>query len=403
LADAEFLSESIIVYAGDDGITAYDAEKSKTLWQGRIATNIAVSGDGAVIAAVYKNENEAILYSHDGRELCEIDFGAKTMRVPADDSFINPRDTLFALNGDGRKLAVSFSDGSFSVFDIATGAETVLLPPSNAGWFAGGFFGKTLLVSTVQKELYSADFYVYDMPGGDILARYSSDSSHFTPYIGASGVYVAFEDQVMSVDTEDGSVSHIASAGGRVETFAKRGDTLLLCETGGPYRFIGETGGISAFQSAYPCHFADVGEGYALTGSLDSPVIRILKCIDGSGEAVLAYERAYRFSEAKLNAATGRAVFYSYTGLRLCDMAGNIVAEASFPNPFEVLDTRYDKQSGNVAALYESALLLYSGNDGSLLVERRGKPGAKSVFYTSFGVSVLEKSGAVTLYGLTDG
>jgi hypothetical protein len=95
--------------------------------------------------------------------------------------------------------------------------------------------------------------------------------------------------------------------------------------------------------------------------------------------------------------------FYSYTGLRLCDLRGNIVAEVDFPEPLAVKDRQYDAQSGNVAVLYEDALRLYSGFDGSLLLERRGKPGVTSVFYTEFGVSVLAADGAATLYDLASG
>jgi hypothetical protein len=117
----------------------------------------------------------------------------------------------------------------------------------------------------------------------------------------------------------------------------------------------------------------------------------------------LEYDPAYRFSEAKINPATDRVVFYSYTGMRLCDLPGNVVAETAFPDPFSVKDTQYDKESGNVAVLYEDRLRLYSGIDASLLVEKQGKPGVKSVFYTPFGVSVLDANGTVALYDLASG
>ncbi|MDR2615046.1 MAG: TIR domain-containing protein [Oscillospiraceae bacterium] len=403
LADAEFLTESVVVFAGENGLTAYDFDNGETLWQGGLATAVAVSGDGSVIAAVYKDESSAALYNADGSSSGKISFGARAMRVPADDSFLNPRDTLFALDRTGGKLAVSFADGSLSVFDAASGLETVLRQPSNAIWFAGGFFGDALVFSVVEKEPYSAAFIVYDTVSDEILARYESDSAHFTPFIGENALYVAFDDQVMAVNAATGEVSHVTSAGGRVETFSEHSGTLLLCEDESAYRFVSQTEGARIFQSSYVCHFADIGETFALTGSMDSHVIRVLKRTEGTGEILMRYDAAYSFSEAKWDPKAGRAAFYSYAGLRICDAEGNVVAQTAFPDPFDVIDTRYDRINGNLAVLYDSVFLLYSGEDASLLLEKRGKPGVKSVLYTSFGVSVLDENGVVTLYDTSSG
>jgi hypothetical protein len=89
--------------------------------------------------------------------------------------------------------------------------------------------------------------------------------------------------------------------------------------------------------------------------------------------------------------------------MRLCDLAGNIVAETAFPAPFSVIDTQYDKASGNIAVIYEDAFRLYSGLDASLILEKHGKPGSTSVIYTEFGVSVLDAQGQTVLYSLDTG
>jgi hypothetical protein len=255
-----------------------------------------------------------------------------------------------------------------------------------------------LAFAVVEREPYYSGFILCDTESGETITRYESDVSRFVPLIAADGLYVAFEDQIMAVDAETGAVSYAASAGGRVETFGKNEDTFILCESSGPYRFAGAN--MRAYQSGYACHFADISENYALTGSYDAKTVRILKRMDHSEETLSTYDPSYSFSEAKINPATDRAAFYAYTGLRLCDLRGNIVAEVGFPDPLAVKDTRYDEQSGNVAVLYEDRLRLYSGLDGALLLEKQGKPGGKSVFCAPFGVSVLEADGAVTLYDL---
>lgn len=401
LAGVEFLSGNTAVFAGENGIEAYDIAQGISLWQGRPATAISVSEDKTVIAAVFKDEGAATLYAPDGRELGRIDFAGKAMRMPTDDSFLNPCDTLFALSGDGGKLAVSFSDGSLSVFDTRTAKETALYPAGNAIYFAGGFQGNALSFSVVENEPYYSGYFAYDLNTNEKIAQYDSDSSRFLPFAGQGGLYFAYENQIMSVDSKTGAVSHIASAGGRVETFKKSGDAFIICESGGPYRFIG--GGARVYQSSYACNFADIGSRYALSGSYDSKTMRILQRTNRSGTEVLPYDSAYNFSEVKINPTQNRAVFYSYNGLRLCDLGGNIIAETAFPDPLNVLDTEYDKANGNVIVLYKNALRLYSGLDGSLMLEAQGKPGAKSVIYTDFGVSVLEAGGTAVLYDTATG
>ncbi|MDR1070597.1 MAG: TIR domain-containing protein [Gracilibacteraceae bacterium] len=409
LADVWFLSDSVVLFTGPDALTAYDIEKGATLWQGAPATKIAVSADGSLIAAVYKDSGAAALYSPEGRALGEISFRGRAMRIPADDSFIDPRDTLFALSASGGRLAVSFADGSLAVFDTATGAETPVYPRRLPGFMpeavspavhcSGGFYRETLAFAAVTTEPYYAVFLIYDAETGEEAARYESDSARFIPLAGEGGLYVAFADQIMTVDARTGEAAHAVSAGGRVETFQKNGETFLICESEGPYRFAGADS--RTYQSGYTCHFAAIGEKYALTGSYDAKTVRILRYSGDAGEALLTYDRAYRFSEAKLSADRERAVFYSYNGLRLCDWSGTVLAEQDFPDPLAVLDTQYDEASGNVAVLYQDRLLIYSGADGSLLLEVKGKTGVKSVFYTDFGVSVLGADGVVTLYDLT--
>jgi hypothetical protein len=117
----------------------------------------------------------------------------------------------------------------------------------------------------------------------------------------------------------------------------------------------------------------------------------------------MRYSNEYPFSEAKIHPGLKSAVFYSYEGLRICDLEGAVTAEAFFPDPLSVIDTQYDEVNGNVAVIYEEAFRLYSGLDGRLLIEKQGKPGVKSVVYTDFGVSVLDESGMVTLYDIADG
>ena len=406
LADALFLRNGLIVFTGEDEIQAYsvngdDRPKPFASFPGR-ATNLAVSGDELVIAAVYKDEGRAMLFSGEahaiGGVLGEVDFAGKSMRIPADDGFINPHDTLFALSADGAKLAVSFSDGSASVFDAATGHETVIYAPSGAVHFSGGFYGDTLLFSVVETEPYYSALVVYDAARGEEIGRYESNDLNFIPLADTYGLFASFDNHIMAVDAQTGDVLHAASSGARVAAFSFGGGGFLISERDGAYRFTAQGG---VFESDYVCHFTDIGSRYALTGSRDSKTVRILKKNPAVGEAIIYYDMSYRFSEAKIGPEN--IVFYSHTGMRLFDFDGNLAAETLFFDPELVRNTEYDAQSGNVAVIYDSVFRLYSGTDATLLLEARGKPGVRSVIYTEFGVSVTDEDGLVTLYDLATG
>jgi hypothetical protein len=408
LADAAFLDNDVIVFAGENGLEAYDVREGETLWTGEAATAVSVSGDGTRIAAVYGAETRALVYDTGGRVLGRVDFGGRSMRVPADDSFLNPRDAIFALDEGGGRLAVSFSDGSLSVFDTDGGAETEIYPESRATHFAGGFREDTLAFAVVEKEPYASAYFVHDMETGETLAHFSSDTSHFVPCVTDAGLYIAFEDQVLSVgaNAENGGLgaTSLFSAGGAVETLQKSGDTFMVCESAGPYRFIdAATGADATYSSDYACNFADAGARFALTGGYDSKVVRVLKRADFSETDILRYASDYEFSEAKIHKALNRAAFYSYKGLRLCDLTGELIAEVAFPEPLSVTDTQYDRVNGNIVVIYEDAFRLYSGLDASLLLEKRGKQGVKSVIYADFGVNVLDEDGTVWLYDAATG
>ena len=401
LADVLFLSDDTLVFAGEKGITAYDIALGRELWTGRPATGIAVSGDGTKIAAVYKDEGTAWLYSPDGKELGSIDFSGKKMRIPVNDSFSQTRDTLFALSRNGGRLGLSFDDGSVCIFDTQSRESTEIFPARGAIHVDGGFFDDVLAFAPVETDPYNAGFLLFDTGNMSYIQQYSSGQSHFTVYINPDGIYLTHEDKAFSVDTTTGELSTVALAGGRIIAFAKSGKAFLICESGGLYRFPGD--GEQIYQSDYACQLAALGERYALVGGYDSKTIRILKKADLSTSEIMTYDSLYSFSEAGINPETDRAVFYSYLGMRVTDLGGKVLAEIDFPQEPTVIDTQYDRSSGNVAVIYESVFRLYSGLDGSLITEVFGKQGVRSVIYTPFGLGLLDAGGAAALYDLKTG
>jgi len=371
LADIRFLADDIVVFAGESGLQAYHIGRAETLWEASTATSIAVSENGTVIAAVYKDDSRVCIYNTDGIEIATIGFEGKTIPVPADDSFVHTNNTLFELNYDGTLLAVSFLDGSLWVYNIPDNKATEVNPAGRAFHYQGGFSGKALVYSHVEREPYNAVFEVYDTEADSIIQRLVSEISHFTVFT-ENGAFFAHEQRIYSVDTTNGEINLVATANGRISSFSRFGDTFLIGENDGTYQFSFAEGDARVFSSGHISHLTALGKEFALTGSHDSVTIRILKNIEMSHTVILSYDSSYPFSEAKINPDIDRAVFYSYRGMRVVDLNGNIVAETQFPDSAFVIDTQYDKMTGNVVVLYDGMYRTYSGFDGSLLSESQG-------------------------------
>jgi len=390
LADMVFLTDDIIVFAGENGLTAYDIPRGETLWTGNPATAVTVSGDGTVIAAVYKNSGSALLYSQSGQRSGTIEFSGKSMLIPIDDSFTHTNNTLFTLNDDGSLLAVSFSDGSLWLYDTTTAAggdttaaavnATEVFSVSNAIHFNGGFYNNILVYSLVEREQYNAVFTAYDTVTGTDIQRLASDSSQFRPFVDSGGVFFAHEQRIYSLDTVSGDITLAATANGRISSFANYENTFLIGENDGTYQFSFDRGEARVFTSAHIIHLPAIGSRYALTGSHDSTTVRILKHHDLSRAEILSYDRSYPFSEAKINMENDRAVFFSYRGMRVVDLRGSIIAKVTFDDPEAVIDTVYDKESGNVAVLFAGNHKIFSGLDGSLIQTAQGKPAWYNAF-----------------------
>ncbi|MCL2048665.1 MAG: TIR domain-containing protein [Defluviitaleaceae bacterium] len=374
LADVQFLDSDTIVFSSVGGITAYDIAKGGYLWHDRQVTTIAVSGNKSRVAAVLRDGTGAVVYSSaDGEILAEIDFGGRAMREPAE-NLLNPNDRLFALNHNGSTLAVSFADGSLIAFNTETKQEEVVYPASSATYFSGGFYENQLFFSMVTAELMGYELHIRNAMLGRV-GEYVADSL-IIPTIGSDGLYITNHNMVARVDAYTGEAEVVLSTGNRIEALAQSGDFFLVSESNGGYSFYkgydlsAEVPSHRTYTSNSVSHFVDLGTTYALTASRDSRTVRILKR-ESAEPALFLYNVNERYSEVRANRDTGVIAFYSFMGLRLYDtrLSSGAAIEVAFPRPLEVLDTRYDKNTGNIAVIYEDVILLYSGTDGALLDE----------------------------------
>ena len=407
LNDMVFINDEMLIYTGENGVTLYEVPTRSEHWcDSGPASKLALSGDGTILAAVYRDASVAHLYNvkTDGFEpilLGSISFGGKSMPVPVDGALYNPHNGVFSLNQSGSALAVSFSDGSLHILDTATGATAEVETLEHATYFSGGFYRNTLgFAATSASE---SEYTLYDQFNSTTVMAYSVETSvgQFKPFILPDGHYMALGNEVFSINQTTGAAQRIAGIGSRIEALDKQGESYMLSETGGAYHFVhlDDIGEARSFQSEYVIDFIDLGASFALTGSRNSNMVRILRYVDRSAQELFSYDENYFFSEARIHGSLDRVMFYSFQGMRLYNLKGTLIGKADFPAASPVRDTQYDAASGNVIVIYDDALQIYSGLTGDLLVDVR----AKSVIYTTFGVGVLHENGGAALYDLATG
>jgi serine/threonine protein kinase len=394
LAGAEFIGDSLLVYAGENGLCAYDTAGLKPLWTGRPATEIAVSADGRTVAAVYRDEGFATVYGvADGTEKAVVKFDGRKQRVTVNDTFANPNDNLLALSGDGGMLAVSFDDGSLSVFGLSDGNKLMDLTDASEfthfeGGFSGGFFAFS--ATGVSDSVFAA----VDMREAVQTGGFRSDG-YFGVLAGEDGVFVSSDNIVVRIDPETGEQREIAYTEGDVTGFAHDARHTVVATGDGSFAvYDPEEGEISKYNTGAPCDFVRIAGDFALAGGRDTPVLRMVKLESRADARVLVYDASYGHDEARVNADATRAMLFSYYGFRLYDMAGRLLAETEIPDAALVYDQQYGKKSGNLSVLYKDALRIYSGLDGALIFEETG---LASTFFAPYGISVFGRDGRLRL------
>ncbi|MDR1961880.1 MAG: serine/threonine protein kinase, partial [Gracilibacteraceae bacterium] len=381
LAEAEFLSDDVLVYAGENGLTAYDTARQTPLWTGAPATSVTVSADGGAVAAVYKDEDYANVYDADGRITNDVSFGGRRQWVAAGDEFANPRDNLFALNRDGTLLAASFADGSLALFDLRGGAPLELLESSDFTHFEGGFSGPYFAFSATgpQESVFAVVDTVSRVQTGGFQAE-----GRFSVWAGEDGIFVSADNLIVEIDPASGEQREAAYTGADVLAFA-RGSlrTAVTTAAGGSSFFDDAAAPLGEYEGDYPADFVRIAGEYALIGGRDTPILRIFRYDDRAEAAFFTYDSAYAHDEARVSADGSRLMLFSHRDFRLYGPDGELISATAIPEAAGVRDQQYARASGNLAVLYRDALRLYSGRSGELLLE---KTGLLSVFYAPYGI-----------------
>ena len=117
-----------------------------------------------------------------------------------------------------------------------------------------------------------------------------------------------------------------------------------------------------------------IAENVAVVGSMDSPVVRILKKKEYEDTEIFSYNNEYEHDEARLSADEKTVMLFSYDQFRIYDINGELLNETDIPNAEQVYDQQYvrDNSGSRLEVTYnDGTVRSYDGNSGELLQEEK--------------------------------
>lgn len=384
LSDAVFADETRLVYAGENGITAYDLKAQKVLWTGETATNLTISADRKVVAAVNREEDHAVIYRvSDGEKTGNCSFAGQHLSVAANDIFADPENNIFALNQDGSLLAVSFSDGGVTVFDLRDSQEDlVVYEESDYDHFEGGFSGHYFAFTA--KKAGEALFGLVDTQKGSYVGGFDSQDP-FLLKADEKGIYLARGSVLVSFDPDTLEEKELAyTNNANIKTFSVGKEYVLAAADDRTFSFYDSGAHVLSTQSSSEnCDFAVLTKEHAILGSRSEPVLRLLKLENHKEAQLLSYDARYPHDEARISEDGRTAMLFGYEGFRIYRMDGSLVTETELPDKENIYDQQFRRNEG-VSWLeviwYDGTVRNYDAADGTLILEEVRERPSKDLY-----------------------
>ena len=377
LSELVFLDENRLIYAGEGAVTAYDLSAGTTLWTGEAATGLALSGDGKRLAALYKDEDQARVYdTASGALLQTVSFQGRRQATVSNDVFADAGNDLFALDGGGTQLAVSFSDGALVLFDLSSGEELELLQVSPDSRFEGGFCGKYFAFSTWDgAESICAVVDTQQM----VQTSGFSAPTPFHVQSDQSGIFLSMENLMVQLDPATGDQTELAYPKRDITLFSSQGGCTVTTSAENTCTiFDGKGRTLAELELEYPCDFLQLSGDHAVIGSRDTSSVRLLKREDHQEATLFSYDPAYSHQEARLSADGSTVMLFSYSGFCLYSADGSLLSQTVLPDAAQVYDQQYRREEDGTSYLEvfynDGTVRSYSARDGSLMEERTGEP-----------------------------
>ena len=410
LSDVVFVSETQIVYAGEQGVTAYDLEEKKVLWTGEVATTLTVSGDRTIVAAVDREEDDVIIYRvSDGKKVMKRELDGQHLSSVVNDTFADPENNIFALNEDGSILAVSFSNGGMRLLVLENPwDDIIILEESDYVHFEGGFCGKYFAFAANKDG--EASFQIVDVQEAILLGAYDS-KDELLLQADERGIYLAEGNLLLHFDSVTLEQMELAFTGSaNIRGFSVGKDYVLVGTDEKQFCFFDRGAHLSSSENCTEnCDFVALTDGYAVTGNRSEPFLRILKLESHKEAQLLEYDARYVHEEARISQDGQTAMLFDYQGFCIYRIDGEFLIEVELPDSEQIYDQQFVKGEGDSwleVIWYDGMIRCYSARDGGLLSEEMGEAPSKDLyeeFYTSKYQVTSPLHGTPEVYSLESG
>ena len=410
LSDVVFVSETQIVYTGEQGVTAYDLEEKKVLWTGEVATTLTVSGNRRIVAAINRDEDHVMIYQvSDGKKVMERSLDGMHLSVAVNDTFADPENDIFALNEDGSILAISFSNGGMRLLVLENPwDDIIILEESDYVHFEGGFCGKYFAFAANKGG--EAVFQIVDAHEAILLGVYDS-KDELLLQADERGFYLAEGNLLIHFDSVTLEQMELAFTGSaNIKGFSVGKDYVLVGTDEKQFCFFDRGAHLSSSESCTEnCDFVVLTDEYAVIGNRSEPFLRMLKLENHKEAQLLEYNAHYAHEEARISQDGEMAMLFDYQGFCIYRMSGELVTQVELPDKEQIYDQQFVKGEGDSwleVIWYDGMVRRYSARDGGLLSEEVGEAPSKDLyeeFYTSKYRITSPLHGTPEVYSLETG
>lgn len=385
LAEVVFMDEDTVFFAGKDGLSAYDLTLGQALWTGGPATGVALSADGSTVATVYQDEDRAMIYdARTGAIRRTVSFEGRRQYVPVGGALLDLKNDLFALDGTGRHLAVSFSDGSLWIYDLEDNVNDLLVFDGSEGvsQFKGAFCWDGLAIAFRIEDQYQ--FGVVSVAEAAWAANFPGST---TPYfVGTTGqeLFVSLDNILIRLDLERGIQIPAAYTDKSITVFSGDSRHTATASQDGALSFFSANNDPEADASLLSqldrptCDFLRLAGNYAVAADRNTPALQILKLEDHSQAQLFRYDPQLRHREARVSADGTTVMLFWTEQFSLFRLDGTPLATVDIPDPGQIFDQQYRRQGEDSyleVIYYDGLVRTYSAADGSLRSqEQRERP-----------------------------
>ena len=389
LSDIVFADENVIIYAGEQGTSAYDLIEKKEIWTADVATALTLSGDGSKVAAINRNDDYAVVYqTSNGNKVAECNFNGAHLSVPENDIFADAGNSIFALNYDGSMLGVSFQNGGLMLFDIENPMENLIVyESSDYVRFEGGFNGDYFAYAANKGG--QSLFGLINTRDATFVGSYDS-SDRFLLQASQQGIYLANGNVLVAFDPETQKEKELAyTNNANITGFSVEKDYVLVATDDDCASFYdGGANLICTENCTENCNFVALSGNYGVLANRNEPSMRVLKLDNHEDALLLSYDARYAHDEARISMDGQTAVLFNYEHFAIYDMEGQLITEVKLPDAEQIYDQQFIKEIDDSflkVIWYDGTVRCYSARNGNVLSEMKEKAPEKDLyeeFYT---------------------